>query len=334
MDKLVTFPTRKLWAEHEFKEHRVIRVWQCYECSVILHSPEEWKLHRQAQHCEDLSGLRLQKALDVAELRHPALVAEQKCPLCLEVPGLGQRAFATHVGRHMEEIALAALPRDAEDDSDESPDVSRSSKGSSKAFISDTRVSLDTAKRAREEQSCGGAMAENDGYSVSASEHPVKLKAWPPHLTDPAYEVNEGIETGPMVKSEEEHDGEQEQEDETLRKLIEEGAVLEWQQKERERFEEEKREKEKQEKEKQEKEKQGKEKPELEYKERLRKDFGLTETQGAKEIDDALDLQRATHTKIARRHISLETLRVYDLPYRLDDVSSTLIAQLSLISPR
>ena len=63
------------------------------------------------------------------------------------------------------------------------------------------------------QQSCGGTMAENDGSSVSTSEYPVILEAWPPHLTGLPYEVNDGIETGPMVKTEEEHDGEQEQED-------------------------------------------------------------------------------------------------------------------------
>ena len=98
--------------------------------------------------------------------------------------------------------------------------------------------------------------------------------------------------------------------DEAKRKIIEEQAVVEWQRKERERIE---------------KEKQEKEKRELEYKDRLQKDFGLTETQVAKvvtkENNTALDLRRTTHTKIARRHISLETLRVYDLPYQLDDVS-------------
>ena len=41
----------------------------------------------------------------------------EECPLCRVVLGKPQRAFAKHVGQHMEQIALMVLPRDTEDDS-------------------------------------------------------------------------------------------------------------------------------------------------------------------------------------------------------------------------
>jgi hypothetical protein len=42
----------------------------------------------------------------------PLPIDLDSCPLCLEVPGESRRNFATHVGEHMEAIALAALPRE------------------------------------------------------------------------------------------------------------------------------------------------------------------------------------------------------------------------------
>ncbi len=40
---------------------------------------------------------------------------DEKCPFCQVVLGKSRRAFVKHVGRHMEEIALTALPRDNDD---------------------------------------------------------------------------------------------------------------------------------------------------------------------------------------------------------------------------
>ena len=42
----------------------------------------------------------------------------EECPLCRSVLGKPRREFVKHVGRHMEQIALMALPREATDDPD------------------------------------------------------------------------------------------------------------------------------------------------------------------------------------------------------------------------
>ncbi|KAI9800287.1 MAG: hypothetical protein M1833_003401 [Piccolia ochrophora] len=43
-----------------------------------------------------------------------------RCPFCLDVVGTTKRAYASHVGRHMEEIALATLPMETDSDSETS----------------------------------------------------------------------------------------------------------------------------------------------------------------------------------------------------------------------
>ncbi|MCJ1279582.1 hypothetical protein MMC21_007406 [Puttea exsequens] len=43
---------------------------------------------------------------------------DEQCPLCRDTPGKPRRGFVKHLGRHMEEIALTALPQQEVDDSE------------------------------------------------------------------------------------------------------------------------------------------------------------------------------------------------------------------------
>lgn len=43
-------------------------------------------------------------------------IAKQKCPLCGETDWPSERKFITHVGRHMEDVALSSLPREIDSD--------------------------------------------------------------------------------------------------------------------------------------------------------------------------------------------------------------------------
>ena len=58
----------------------------------------------------------------------------EECPLCRSVLGKPRREFVKHVGRHMEQIALMALPREATDDSD-AESACTTQENSSHAFI-------------------------------------------------------------------------------------------------------------------------------------------------------------------------------------------------------
>lgn len=57
-------------------------------------------------------------AESVAKQHTPQPIEQQQCPLCLICPGKSQRNFVGHVGRHLEGIALAVLPREDSSGSD------------------------------------------------------------------------------------------------------------------------------------------------------------------------------------------------------------------------
>ena len=117
-DELVTFPTRKLWEDHEFTQHRVDRSWKCSDCPQNLTDPNQWRDHLEERHGAAFSDSQFDIACKMAEQRKPQPIESHQCPLCLCFPGKSKRNFATHVGKHMEGIALAALPRETTSDSE------------------------------------------------------------------------------------------------------------------------------------------------------------------------------------------------------------------------
>jgi len=112
-----------MWETHEFDHHRFDTVWCCSVCASSFPTEEERRTHLRAEHG---TLLEKKKALGISlglyEQRKPHEATSLSCPLCTCIPGKSRRNFITHVGKHMENIALAALPRekgfDSEPDSD------------------------------------------------------------------------------------------------------------------------------------------------------------------------------------------------------------------------
>jgi hypothetical protein len=77
--------------------------------------------HLKDDHQNRASGSQLLAIISAARTSVPKAISSQKCPLCFQDGWKSQRNFATHVSRHMEEIALGCLPKDMEDE-DESCD--------------------------------------------------------------------------------------------------------------------------------------------------------------------------------------------------------------------
>ncbi|KAL6237463.1 hypothetical protein BDW75DRAFT_238252 [Aspergillus navahoensis] len=94
-DALKTFPTRQF---------------------IALSTPELFVEHLAQVHGRVLTGHFLTAA--TSEARETVLapkIEDYKCRLCLQDGWQTKKAYSTHVGRHLEEISLACLPRDEED---------------------------------------------------------------------------------------------------------------------------------------------------------------------------------------------------------------------------
>ena len=121
-DELAQFTTRAAWADHELTEHRYDMIWNCPECSEKFAGTSDWEQHLREMHQRIFTGPQLHWARVTAYQMHPRPAETEECPLCRVVLGKPRRTFVKHVARHMEEVALMALPRSIEEDSDGSSD--------------------------------------------------------------------------------------------------------------------------------------------------------------------------------------------------------------------
>lgn len=112
--ELAQFPTRAAWADHEFMEHRIVRSWSCPECTKQCDGEIEWTQHLENYHQRTFIGPKRQVAEKMTCTTRAKPAENEKCPLCQVILGKPRRDFVKHVCRHMEEIALMALPRDNE----------------------------------------------------------------------------------------------------------------------------------------------------------------------------------------------------------------------------
>ena len=120
---LIQFSTRGAWAEHEYTNHRFEVRWKCVKCTFEATSPDDWERHLEEAHFVTFSGPELIIATDRARIKNPRPSEDEDCHLCKTKPATSRRAFEKHVGKHMEEMALFALPQDNEDDWEDISDV-------------------------------------------------------------------------------------------------------------------------------------------------------------------------------------------------------------------
>lgn len=97
------FEDKKTWYEHELRVHRVS--WSCHaEDHTVCKTEEEFLEHIKSDHAKDLSLSQVQLLKHL--FRRPAGSSYQTCNLC----GRDTKHLENHVARHLEHIALFALP--------------------------------------------------------------------------------------------------------------------------------------------------------------------------------------------------------------------------------
>jgi len=117
-DELKTFSARQDWADHELSKHRVKKVWRCPECGETFDQAEVWRKHVGSCHKLFFSAAHLQMLAASAERYKyvPGLSMDTQCPICLVLVGASLETFTTHVGMHMEDIALTVVPSEMDSD--------------------------------------------------------------------------------------------------------------------------------------------------------------------------------------------------------------------------
>jgi len=98
------------------REHLLKDFWPCRHCNSVLNSRDS--LHAHRPHCPSQGSSDTGPANDHDEERLELAVKATPCRLCHQSLK-SVKAYASHVGKHMESVALAVLPRDVGDSEDD-----------------------------------------------------------------------------------------------------------------------------------------------------------------------------------------------------------------------
>jgi hypothetical protein len=119
---LTTFPTRKAWAKHEIDNHLSSHKYQCPVCFDTIDTEDDFIQHLQSSHSTKTQHLR-STILSKAQFAVFKPLDTVDCRLCQRRGFANHREYSTHVGRHLEEIALVPLPPIADSDDEDEDDT-------------------------------------------------------------------------------------------------------------------------------------------------------------------------------------------------------------------
>lgn len=160
---LKQFESRHKWFDHEMQSHR--KEWHCQVCQYSCHSVDDMEIHMRANHYGSFLEPQLPALLELCE-RQVDKIPANACPLCdtwatllrarmsMIEEDLSQNLFVTpkqfrsHLGRHMEQLALFALPKFNEHDVNNA-NSNAAAAGDDSEDGSDNRVMLPAAVKGR-----------------------------------------------------------------------------------------------------------------------------------------------------------------------------------------
>jgi hypothetical protein len=116
-----TYDSRREWFHHEMQVHR--KWWECIQgCSQTFTSFEQLQGHFWLDHPNLAENGRMGTLIRSCERNHDMTDADKvACPLC-SLKNLSFTTLRRHLGRHLEELALFALPSRLMGDHEESHD--------------------------------------------------------------------------------------------------------------------------------------------------------------------------------------------------------------------
>ena len=111
-----TYATRRAFVNHELQEHRARQSWSCTQPFCNFRSSDRALVgDHQKSHIRSESGIILPNIM--VEDQDPAMYGIA-CPFCKQLINPIKTNLGRHIGKHMEEIAYAAVTKSYEDDDD------------------------------------------------------------------------------------------------------------------------------------------------------------------------------------------------------------------------
>ncbi|EHK23943.1 uncharacterized protein TRIVIDRAFT_127290, partial [Trichoderma virens Gv29-8] len=126
------YQSRHDWVAHMKQEHWVS--WSCvFGCSGSFDTQESFKGHLATVHGQSSKSTDLQVVANLCRFPTETNIVGM-CPLCLEYHIESSKRYQSHVGDHLERLALFVLPHTVYDDSDEESDGNESHSAKSHGY--------------------------------------------------------------------------------------------------------------------------------------------------------------------------------------------------------
>ncbi|KAI5810619.1 hypothetical protein BZA77DRAFT_347632 [Pyronema omphalodes] len=109
------YSSRHEWFHHECEFHR--REWPCEHCDQVSSSSQDFKDHITKRHRHLLGIESMAMLVDRSER---VVESSQPCPLCSEI--LTPKRLQSHLGKHMQQIALFVLPGSLQEEEEDDDD--------------------------------------------------------------------------------------------------------------------------------------------------------------------------------------------------------------------
>ncbi|OAA58663.1 Homeodomain-like protein [Cordyceps fumosorosea ARSEF 2679] len=123
------YPRRAHWMEHMKAEHW--KIWHCaFGCPELFESKKGLQAHLCATHGQEMSGAKL-ASLESLSGRVDIGKPRENCPLCASFWCKSVQQYEEHVGRHLEDLALFALPSTGDDNGSEGSEAEENSRAGS-----------------------------------------------------------------------------------------------------------------------------------------------------------------------------------------------------------
>ena len=105
--------------EHEAVNHFSDSFYECHDCEKNFQEEAHFRTHLTKSHyILDLNHAQYLVIISASKSSKVRAFTGQFCPLCKQTGWPTQCAYFTHLGKHLEQIALSALPPDPDSDSE------------------------------------------------------------------------------------------------------------------------------------------------------------------------------------------------------------------------
>lgn len=173
-----TFKSRSEWTIHEFQTHRIEAKWYCNLCNEVSINQERFRAHLQNAHFQDVGFAQIEDVVSASKRICPRSAALEICPFCATAPAQTQKVFASHVGKHLQEISLAALPNlDEESDEDFSDSSGDDGDGGSKKSSQQSIAPLEDGNLSGDDDDTKSSSSTENNRTVTLHDAAAKVEA-------------------------------------------------------------------------------------------------------------------------------------------------------------